>query len=168
MKKVIITIIILSLFFWAIIFFRYNNGEPVNTIKNSIEEKINNDIKELLVPTENTLQNEILKNVDIKVIDIKDDNLVIKINSPDISNDLLTWMKNISDEDYKDELFLEKIIDLINTEEKQESTIELSYSQINGDYQIDYTNEFAEVISCGLSRFYDMATEELIKELIEE
>lgn len=139
----------------------------LNTLQ-KIEKTIDIDIANEYYSEEETINKNIVKNISCRIVKAEEGKMEVELSAPDISKDLLEWTNQISDIEYTDEKFEEKVIELLNKSERQKSKFVLQYTQNSNEWNIEYTPDFIIKSSCGLYEFYYMITDQLLDELIEE
>ena len=102
---------------------------------------------------DSVVENAIKENVSIDVSQV-DEHLNIKISAPYISDELLTWLDAVKEEEFTEENMEAKILELLKETKKRESVCELEFSIQEEDVKIYYSAEFTDLMSCGLNRFY--------------
>ena len=80
--------------------------------------------------------------------------ITVTVKAPDVYNGLMAWMNEVSEDKYSDEALEAKFLSLLSEAVPVESTVELSFTKSEDGQKIEYTQEFAELISCGMLRFY--------------
>lgn len=91
--------------------------------------------------------------------------LAVTIKAPDIYDGLMNWLNTVSEDDFSDDNFQAEILKLLSETEPSEKTVELSYNNSEAGANIMYTQEFADIISCGMVRFYSDCMINAISEL---
>lgn len=91
--------------------------------------------------------------------------LAVTIKAPDIYEGLMEWLNTVPEEDFTDENLETEIIKLLSEADPSENTVELSYTKSKEGVKIAYTQEFANLISCGMVRFYNDCMLNAITEL---
>lgn len=151
--------------FFSIIVIMVFFGVLIKNEKSGRNEKIIQQINSELFNGESNIERAITSSVTINNIRVKEKTLEIEIAAPDISEDLYIWMQAMSDSEYTDALFEEEVIKLLKESKPNTKTFVMEYSDHSEDLHIIYTSEFFESVSCGLLKFYDLTTQNIIDEL---
>lgn len=151
-----ISIVILALF--IIGFLSKNATEKLSTI--DWIQQIRND----LLSGETKIEQAVAETVQISAKE-HDGQLQVTVRAPDICNDLLDWMENVSDDEFTEQALEGEILRLIETTELTESTYILEYAKDEGTIIISYSREIGDAVSCGLVKFYAELTHIVAEEL---
>lgn len=138
-----------------------NNEATNNTVSLVSKEQIKDKIITDNFSSDSKVTDEIKEEIDIVVEDVKSNSVVITVESPDISVELLEWLNE--QEDYTDKEFEDKIIELVENSEKEINKYELQCS--DNAAEIMYTQECKNSMNCGLTEFYFMCMEQVIEEM---
>lgn len=114
---------------------------------------------------ETEIEKALAKVVSLDAEEKSNDVLLITINAPDIYDDLIDWMNNVSEEDFSEKALESEILKLLSETKPTKNIVELSYTGSEEDVKISYTHEFANLISCGMVRFYNDTMSNAINEL---
>ena len=132
-----------------------NNVKPVP--KEDVLDKIIADN----FSSDSKLTGEMKEEVSIVVEDVKSNSVVITVESPDISAELLEWLNE--QEEFTDKEFEDKIIELVENSKKETNKYELQCS--DNAAEIIYTEECKNSMNCGLTDFYNMCMQQVIEEM---
>lgn len=113
---------------------------------NRVTEKI---LKSELIPDGSELSPVLSESVSLTVTQAAQETVEITVTAPDISQDLMAWLRDIPEEEYSDEALAREIERLLA--EKQEQTQTFTLPVENGE--IVYTAESANAAHCGLDAF---------------
>lgn len=114
---------------------------------------------------ETEIEKALAKVVSLDAEEKSNDVLIVTINAPDIYDDLMDWMNNVSEEDFSEKALESEILKLLSQTKPTKKTVKLSYTGSEEDAKIAYTHEFADLISCGMVRFYNDTMLNAINEL---
>lgn len=123
-------------------------------------------IRNDLLSGKTTLEKVVAEKVDIQAV-FSDDILEITVSSPEICDELLLWMNTVDDIDFSVEALETEILRLLDTSPSVTVTFYLTFRQENEEIIIDYTQEFFDALSCGLSRFNREITQYLTNEMVD-
>lgn len=138
-----------------------NNETTNNEVTTMAKEELVDKIIADNFTSDSKITSEMKEEVDIVVEDVKSNSVVITVESPDISVELLEWLNE--QEDYTDKEFEDKIIELVENSEKEINKYELQCS--DNAAEIMYTQECKNSMNCGLTEFYFMCMEQVIEEM---
>ena len=157
MKKILRLLIVIIVA--VLVFVGYTKIKREN---NSIdwEQMIRNE----LLSGSSNVEKEIAKVVRFNIKEEKK-YLFITVNAPDICNDLIIWIEQISEEDFTTENLEAEILQLLQSTEPMEYKFELDYIEAEEEVQIRYTQEFIEALTCGLTRFGGELTNRIAEEM---
>lgn len=95
----------------------------------------------------------------------QEDVLIVTVTAPDICDNLMEWMEQVSDEEFTEVAMEQEILRLLKDTAAEKNIYELNYV-IEGELgQISYTAEFTDAMSCGLNRFYAEVTQRILDEM---
>lgn len=155
LKKILKLLIIIIIA--VLIFFGYTKLKGgYNSV--NWEEKIR---KEILSGTSD-IEREIAKVVSIEV-KVQADHLTVTVSAPDICDDLITWIDQVSEEDFSTEILEKEMLKLLRCKKPNKSSFELNYTF--EEAQIDYSQEFLEAVTCGITRFSGELTNRILESL---
>ena len=98
------------------------------------------------------------------VVEHNRNQLAITVNAPDICEGLMEWIESVSGEEFAEWTMEQEILRLLQETPKTEIEYILSCSA-EENANIDYTSEFGESMTCGLSRFYTEMNRKILEEM---
>lgn len=98
----------------------------------------------------------------------KEKQLVVNVNAPNICDELLGWMESVSDTEFNEMIMEQEILRLLKESQKIETEFLLNCSVNDEEVEIEYTTEFGEAITCGMTRFYAEVTQQILEEIGED
>lgn len=114
---------------------------------------------------ESTVEQATANAVSFEVEQVAKNQIQVTVCSSDICDDLLVWMESTSDADFSDSAIEEKICQLLSESIPVEKTVIMSCNMDVSNPKIYYTQEFSELMSCGLNRFYAEVSQRILEEL---
>lgn len=158
MKYTRVTILML------VIVFLMTACNTSETTDNSISFEWDTVIRNDLLSGETKLERMVAEKVEIQVTP-SNGILDITISAPDICDELLAWMNAIDDADFTEEALETEIIRLLDTVVPTITDFSLPYTQ-EESVAIEYSQEFTDVLSCGLSRFNREITQYIMEAMV--
>lgn len=158
MKYTRVTILML------VIVFLMTACSTSETTDNSISFEWDTVIRNDLLSGETKLERMVAEKVEIQVTP-SNGILDITISAPDICDELLAWMNAIDDADFTEEALETEIIRLLDTVVPTITDFSLPYTQ-EESVAIEYSQEFTDVLSCGLSRFNREITQYIMEAMV--
>lgn len=123
----------------------------------SDKDEFNDQIIQQICTDNFVASSDISKNVEQYVVfsidAVRDDEIDVSVEYADVSKNLLTFMASL--DVYTDDDFINGINKLLEESEPKRETFTLSYEIENEEIIIEYTNEFENAFSCGLTTFCD-------------
>jgi len=158
MKYTRVTILML------VIVFLMTACSTSETTDNSISFEWDTVIRNDLLSGETKLERMVAEKVEIQVTP-SNGILDITISAPDICDELLAWMNAIDDADFTEEALETEIIRLLDTVVPTITDFSLPYTQ-EESVAIEYSQDFTDVLSCGLSRFNREITQYIMEAMV--
>ncbi len=136
-------------------------GKSENELKeNELQTQIENESF-----TNDTQVGRAIKDVvDVEVNAVSGEHISLLIKAPNISEELFLWLDQIGNEQFDEQKFEEEIIQLLYKCEKSDFYLELYYDGIVS-YDVYYTDEYINIITCGLNEFYSLMMQKTIEYL---
>jgi len=157
MKRILIPIVLCALFLSACAQKPPSYAEGVSEaciqLQTSIEEELLTDA----TPLEEQIRSE----VTLRVIHWEGDVAHVVVSAPDISEELLAWLRNLPEEEYGDDALLEEIDRLLAETAPSVSRFELPVINL----QPQYPGEMLNAVHCGLDVFFLELQKEALMEL---
>lgn len=140
----VITVLLIALLALGAVYFIVKDKKNDNT------KEINSQIENSLFPDDTDLGKAIRKNVSVKVVSTADESVTVRVNAPNVEEELIAWYDNADADGIGEEKIEETIFSLLKAGKKTEA--EYSFDVINGE--IVFTEEYLNHISCGIEGFY--------------
>lgn len=125
-------------------------------------------IHEETIFQETAIDKAIADAVTLKVTDVTEEVITVKITAPDIGDEIIAWYDSVPENEFSEAAMETEIIRLIGEGQAEETDLTLNYVyKPTEEVIINYTNAYYNEIYCGIAAFYDYAMAGLYEEVIE-